>query len=91
MGIQNNYMSVNEFTDLLAYIQKNHSFCEMKGKLIKYISPTYDTRTGKIFHIKLRLGGDGLDFSVTNENKHRNLTAWIYEWLDNGSWYSTDY
>ncbi|MFY0516282.1 hypothetical protein ACOMCU_00430 [Lysinibacillus sp. UGB7] len=90
MDIQSNYMSVEEFTDLLAYIQKKHSFGEMKGKLIKYISPTYDTRTGKIFHINLSLGGDGLHFSVTNENKHRNLAVWIYEWLDDGDWNSTN-
>lgn len=89
--IEDNYMDVNDFVRLLDYIQNNHSFGEMKGKLIKYISPTYDTRTGKIHHINLSLAGDGLHFSVTNENKHRNLAVWIYEWLDNGTWDSTDY
>lgn len=91
MDIQNNYMSVDEFVELLDYIQRNHSFCEPKGKMVKYISHTYDTRTGKIHHVQLRLCGDGLHFSITNENKHRNLKKWIYGWLEKGNWRSTDY
>ena len=91
MGIEQNYMDVKEFVELVEYIQKHHSFGKTKGKLVKYISPTYDTRTGKIFHINLRLSGDGLDFSITNENKHKDLALWVYEWLDSGTWDNTNY
>lgn len=91
MPITDNYMTVEEFTDLLKYIQEHHSFKKFNGKCIKYIYPSYDTRIGKIFHINLRRGGESLDFSVTNENKDRNLAVWIYEWLDKGTWDSTDY
>ena len=78
------HMTLDEFNDLVTYIQKNHSFPEMEGKRIKYITPTFDTRTGRIFHINLRLAGEGKDFSVTNENKHRKLNEWVVDWLDNG-------
>lgn len=90
MSFYKNLMSIGEFLELLKYIQENHSFVTLRGKRIKYISPTYDTRTGRIFHVHLRLGGEGLHFSITNENKHRNLKDWIYEWLEHGTWESTD-
>lgn len=80
------YMTLEEFNELIAYIQTNHSFPKMEGKKVKYITPIFDTRTGRIFSINLRLAGEGIDFSVTNENKHRNLNEWVRDWLDNGSW-----
>ena len=79
-------MNLNDFRDLLNYIEKNHSFRRGKGKMIKYVSPTCDMRSGDIFHINLRQAGNGVDFSLTNENKDRNLKRWVMDWLDNGEW-----
>lgn len=70
-------MSINEFNELLEYINKNHSFIGLKGKMIKYISPTIDLRTGHIGMVRL----DDKTFSKTNENRHKNLKNWIMEYL----------
>lgn len=80
------HMSLEDFTELVDHINKNHSFSEVKGKRIKYITPIYDTRIGKIFCVNLRLTGEGKYFSLTNENKDKDLKQWIYDWLENGNW-----
>lgn len=80
------YMTIEEGNELMKYIQEKHSFLSGKGKRIKYVEPIYDTRTGHIFCVKLRLSGEGKVFSLTNENKDKILTDWIYDWLENGSW-----
>lgn len=72
-------MTFSEFVELVSYINENHSFKDLKGKHIKYITPTYDTRTNVIHCIKL----NDTIFSITNENKHRNLKEWIYNYLNN--------
>ena len=79
-------MSIEDLRSLLQYIEKNHSFRKSKGKRVKYVSPTCDMRTGSIFHVNIRLTGEGKDFSLTNEDKDRDLLKWIVDWLDNGSW-----
>lgn len=71
-------MSFEEYIELVNYIHKNHSLQSLKGKLIKYISSTYDFRTGKIYKISL----DGKDFAKVNENRHRNLKKWIIDYLN---------
>ena len=68
---------MDEFNSLLKYINKNHSFKQLEGKMIKYVSPTIDLRTGSIGCIKL----DDKIFSQTNENRHRNLKEWIMQYL----------
>ncbi|WP_275372570.1 hypothetical protein [Clostridium tertium] len=70
-------ISLRDYLELLDYIMKNHNWNERTGKCIKYISHTYDTRTGKIFSIKL----DDMIFSQTNENKHKDLKQWIIGYL----------
>lgn len=72
-------MSIKEFNDLLQYINKNHSFMTLKGKMIKYISPTIDFRTGHIGKVVL----DDKAFIKVNENRHRNLYKWIKDYLNN--------
>lgn len=84
------YMTLEQFTRLVSYIQANHSFAECKGKHIKYITPIFDTRTNKIFCINLRRSCEGLDFSITNENKTKDLMVWIHTWLNEGTWDSTE-
>lgn len=71
------HMTISEFNSLLKYINKNHSFKQLEGKMIKYVSPTIDLRTGFIGCIKL----DDKIFSQTNENRHRNLKEWIMQYL----------
>lgn len=73
------YMSLEEFNKLYEYIMNNHSFSAVKGKMIKYITPTIDTRSNRIYQIKL----DDKVFSKVNENRHKNLYDWIMEYLDN--------
>ena len=47
------YMTIGEFNNLLKYINENHSCRALKGKMIKYISPTIDFRTGCIGKVVL--------------------------------------
>lgn len=79
-------LNIEGFRAILNYIEKHHSFRKAMGKRIKYVSPTCDMRTGEIFHVNLRLSGKGKNFSLTNENKNKDLFEWITDWLDNGSW-----
>lgn len=79
-------MTVEDFRELCAYIEAHHSFKKGQGKMVKYISPTYDVRIGEIFHVNIRLSGMGRDFSITNENINKDLKSWIIDWLDNGKW-----
>lgn len=79
-------MNIEDFREILNYIEKNHSFRKSQGKMVKYVSPTLDMRIGKIFHVNLRRSGEGKDFSLTNENKDKDLKSWILNWLDEGTW-----
>lgn len=75
-------MSFKEYTELLQYIVENHGwrkgFNKNGSKHIKYVRHSFDTRTNKIFSIQL----DYEDFSIVNENRHRNLKDWIYGYLE---------
>lgn len=71
-------MTIEEFNNLLKYINENHSLRALKGKMIKYISPTIDFRTGCIGQVVL----DDKIFKKVNENRHKNLYKWITEYLD---------
>lgn len=64
---------------LVKFIHENHSFRDMKGKRIKYITHTLDFRTGEIYRVVL----DDVEFAKVNENRHRNLIEWIYNYLNN--------
>lgn len=72
------FMTLREYFDLLNYIVNNHGFGTGTGKMIKYVSHTLDTRTGLIYKVKL----DDEEFTKVNENKHRNLKTWIMEYLE---------
>lgn len=75
-------MSIIEYVELLKYIDENHSFGRLKGKKIKYIEHIFDFRTNEIFCIKLRpICSDEVIFSITNENRDKDLKEWIYQWL----------
>lgn len=72
-------MSIDEFTELLNFIKKYHKFG--KGKSIKYVTPHIDMRFGDIHAVEFR-GFHDRTFSITNENRERDLLAWIMEWLN---------
>lgn len=72
-------MTLKDYAEILDYIDKNHSFRNISGKMIKYITMTLDFRTFEIHSIKL----DDKVFSKTNENRHRDLKEMIYEYLNN--------
>ncbi len=71
-------MTLKEYLELLDFIMKNHSFSSLKGKMIKSISNTFDTRTNEIYHIKL----DDKAFNKINENRHKNLMKWVMNYLN---------
>ena len=88
--IINNYMSVEDLVTLLDYIQSNFPFgCMSKTRPMgfKYIMPSYDTRTGKIFAIRI----DNNFFSITNENRGEHLLTWVVEWLNDRPCPEPDY
>ena len=66
---------------LLVYIDREHSFKKGKGKRIKYVVPTIDTRTMRIHAIIFYGMVEDKAFSLTNENKDKDLHEWIMEWL----------
>ncbi|QUH22066.1 hypothetical protein [Alkaliphilus sp. B6464] len=71
-------MTLKEYLELVKYINENHSFRQLKGKMIKYISHTLDFRTGHIHRVTL----NHKEFATINENRHRNLKEWIYRYLN---------
>lgn len=70
-------MTLTEYSELLKYINENHSFKKGMGKMVKYISHTFDFRTLMISRVDI----DGKIFSITNENSHKNLKKWIMDYL----------
>ncbi|EIF6155387.1 hypothetical protein LFJ62_003094 [Clostridium perfringens] len=71
-------LSLQDYAELLVYIDENHSFRKVKGKMIKYVRCTFDMRTHEIFSVSL----DNKEFVKVNENRHRDLKKWIYGYLD---------
>lgn len=70
-------MTFLEFRELLTYIAKYHRFGK-GGKSIKYVTPHIDMRSGDIHAIEFRGFNDRV-FSITNENRDRDLKQWIME------------
>jgi len=76
-------MDMVDFVDLVSEIMEKHSwFNGIKGHAIKYIRPHFDTRTGNFYGVTFNGIRGRKDFFVVNENRHRNLTQWIREFLD---------
>lgn len=70
-------LSIREFEALRDYINKYHGFVRGKSPHVKYIRSNFDTRDGKIFSVVL----DDQVFSITNENRDKNLLDWICKHL----------
>ena len=75
------YMTPRDYNELLKYIYKNYNPFKSDQR-IKYVDCSFDNRTGRIFSITIRTYSEEVKFSITNENRHRNLKEWIYNWLD---------
>lgn len=71
-------LTFKEYAELLKFINENHSFRTIKGKRIKYVSHTFDMRTMTIYRVTL----DDKEFCKVNENRHKDMKKWIYEYLN---------
>jgi hypothetical protein len=73
-------MTMDKFVDLTRFIMAEHTF-GLRGHMIKYIRPHFDTRTGDFYGVSF----DGMfghkDFFVVNENRNRDLLPWIMDFL----------
>lgn len=74
-------MSSALFNEIFQYAITHHSFKEGKGRRVKYIVPTIDTRTRMINTIIFYCMAEDKVFSLTNRNKDKDLYEWIMEWL----------
>jgi hypothetical protein len=76
-------MNLNQFVNLLCEIMESHSwFNGIKGHAIKYVRPHFDTRTATFFGVTLEGLRGKKDFFVVNENRNKDLAAWVLEFLD---------
>lgn len=73
-------MSKLDFWEVMRHVHNEHRFAK-GGKNIKYVSPTFDMRTGDIHRIEFH-GMENKVFSITNENADRDLYEWVMRWLD---------
>ena len=78
-------MTYEEFVKVLKYVSSEHKFGGRVGKGIKYVTPTFDLRNGKIHCITFSGWYGEKVFNITNENKDKNLYALVVEWLTEGN------
>lgn len=73
-------MTLLQYIDVIEEVMANHQW-PMTGHGIKYIRTSFDTRTGDFFGIHFE-GIRGLkSFVVINEDRNRDLTEWVMEFL----------
>jgi NAD-dependent SIR2 family protein deacetylase len=72
------YMTMEQYLDLLKYINEKEVFLKISGKSIKYASCTFDFKTQMIHCVKL----NNKEFYKANENRHKDLYKWIMEYLE---------
>ena len=77
-------MTYEEFVTILKAVSVEHKFGKSSGKGIKYVTPTFDLRSGDIHTITFHCWNEDRTFSITNENKDIDLYAWVVEWLTEG-------
>ncbi len=82
--IMKNYMSIEQFMELLFEIMEKHRWSGdlMKSHMIKYVRPHFDTRTAMFFGIELEGMRGKKSFFVVNENTDKNLLEWVREFLN---------
>lgn len=84
--MENKSLSMKDYIELLQYIEENHSFVMGKGKRIKYITTTLDTRINRIFSIEFQIFGSSMPirFHIADTPKGKTFKQLIYEWLEEG-------
>jgi len=76
-------MTMPEFIALVADIMHLHGWntANLNGHMIKYIRPAFDCRTADFYGLTLEGLCGKKDFFTVNENRDRDLTAWVREFL----------
>jgi hypothetical protein len=82
----NKDMSLIDLANLLNYIHMYHSpFAAGSGRrVVKYVDPHIDMRTGKCFSITFRTYGEEWHFYTTNEERDnpKSLFERCMDWLN---------
>ena len=74
-------MQLTQFIDVLERVMDEHKW-PMQGHGIKYVRPHFDTRTGDFYGVSFESIRGVKNLFVVNEDRHRDLTAWIQEFLN---------
>lgn len=75
-------MTPKEYAELLEYIYNNHGWSakfyknKLNSKMVKYIDSSFDTRTGDIWKVSLRIASHEKEF------KGESLKEKIINWLE---------
>lgn len=84
--ITNKDMTLIDLANLLNYVHMYHSpFAAGSGrKVVKYVDPHIDMRTGECFSITFRTYGGEFNFYTTNEERNnlKSLLQRCMDWLD---------
>lgn len=79
-------MTLIDLANLLNFIRMYHSpFAAGSGRrMVKYVDPHIDMRTGECFSITFRTYGGEFNFNTTNENRDnpKNLFQRCMNWLN---------
>lgn len=79
-------MTLIDLANLLEYVYTWHSpLAASSGRrVVKYVDPHIDMRTGECFSITFRTYGGEFNFNTTNENRNnpKNLFQRCMDWLD---------
>lgn len=79
-------MTLIDLANLLDFIYSYHSpfTAGSRRRMVKYVDPHIDMRTGECFSITFRTYGGEFNFNTTNENRDnpKNLFQRCMDWLD---------
>ena len=85
-------MSIDELRILMNYVYHHHSpfYAKPGTRIVKYVDPHVDMRTGECFSITFRTYGEDRSFYTTNEFRDAEpLYTRIMHWLVTGEEYAT--
>jgi hypothetical protein len=73
-------ITINELNKILYQAYCLHAW-PSSGRKIKYVRPYIDNRSGLCYGVVFECVGGTVEFFVVNENKHKNLGQWVWEWM----------